>query len=266
MEDTNNQTPPQPRQEQASNSNTTSQNQKIRVGVALYHKAMREDFANYLKKFPNRYEVVGTATNEAEALALGQSEQPDLLILDRNRFNPKSGGIWVVNQLKAAGLLSSVKVLMATSDPTIESVTDILSCGATRILDKLSGYAEFLEVVESLFPNPDTPLPAPVKVAVYDPTLHFYHSLREIVESSPYYSACMEIVVESDEARDIVAICLKEKTTDVLLVIASNLTKDLAKISELVAKTKALNLARKVIVLLDASSSNNALEKKSGYP
>ena len=93
MENNNNQQPSQHHQEQASNSNTTSRSQKIRVGVALYHKGMREDFASCLKKSPNRYEVVGTATNEAEALALCQREQPDLLILDLHSFNPTGGGI-----------------------------------------------------------------------------------------------------------------------------------------------------------------------------
>ena len=85
----------------------------IRIVIADDHAVLRESLATLLGAEKN-FEVVGTAADGNEAVALVQLHSPDVLVLDL--FMPNSDGFDVMRQLERAGLRVASVVLTGSEN------------------------------------------------------------------------------------------------------------------------------------------------------
>ncbi len=89
--------------------------EKIRIAIADDHAVLRESLAALLSSHRD-FEVVGTASNGAEALELVDKEHPDVLVLDL--FMPGTDGFEVLRRLdRASAKVASVVLTGSESQP-----------------------------------------------------------------------------------------------------------------------------------------------------
>jgi DNA-binding NarL/FixJ family response regulator len=89
--------------------------EKIRVAIADDHAVLRESLGALLSSHRD-FELVGTASNGAEALELVEKEHPDVLVLDL--FMPGTDGFEVLRQLDRATVkVASVVLTGSESQP-----------------------------------------------------------------------------------------------------------------------------------------------------
>jgi len=118
---------------------------KIRVILADDHVFVRDGIKSLLENEAN-ITVVGEATDGLEALALIDSLQPDLLILDIRM--PNMTGIEVVEQLRSKNNL--VKIVMLSMHESEEYVLKSIQAGADGYLLKGSSKEEFLKALHTV--------------------------------------------------------------------------------------------------------------------
>ena len=118
---------------------------KIRVILADDHVFVRDGIKSLLENEAN-ITVVGEATDGLEALALIDSVQPDLLILDIRM--PNMTGIEVVEQLRSKN--NFVKIVMLSMHESEEYVLKSIKAGADGYLLKGSSKEEFLKAVQTV--------------------------------------------------------------------------------------------------------------------
>ncbi|OOG75528.1 response regulator transcription factor [Flavobacterium sp. A45] len=118
---------------------------KIRVILADDHVFVRDGIKSLLENEAN-ITVVGEATDGLEALALIDSVQPDLLILDIRM--PNMTGIEVVEQLRSKNNL--VKIVMLSMHESEEYVLKSIQAGADGYLLKGSSKEEFLKALHTV--------------------------------------------------------------------------------------------------------------------
>jgi CheY-like chemotaxis protein len=95
-----------------------------------------------------RFAVVGEATDGFEAIELAGSQQPDLVILDRQM--PGLGGMEAMPEIRRRSPDSAIVLYTANADPgTVQAAVD---AGAIDVLDKLRGTVGFVDqLVDTLF-------------------------------------------------------------------------------------------------------------------
>lgn len=90
-------------------------------------------------------EVVGDATNGAEAVAQARASRPDVILMDIRM--PDLDGIRATEQIAATKGLEHVHVLILTTYDTDANVFDALEAGASGFLLKDAGPAELLHAI-----------------------------------------------------------------------------------------------------------------------
>ena len=110
---------------------------KIRVLAADDQRVVREGLAMLLGLLPD-VEVVGTAADGEEALALAAELKPDVILMDLRM--PRVDGVEATRRLRERD--PAVKVVVLTTYADDRSVIDALRAGALGYLTKDAGAAE----------------------------------------------------------------------------------------------------------------------------
>jgi DNA-binding NarL/FixJ family response regulator len=120
---------------------TSRANTPIRVVLADDEGLVRSGF-KVLLDLEDDIEVVGEATNGAEAMELARATRPDVVLMDIRM--PRVDGIQATGEIARTAGLEQVKVLILTTYETEAYVFDALQAGASGFLLKDSGPAELL--------------------------------------------------------------------------------------------------------------------------
>ena len=115
---------------------------KVRVLAADDQRVVREGLAMLLGLLPD-VEVVGTAANGEEALALAGELRPDVILMDLRM--PKVDGVEATRRLRASH--PEIKVVVLTTYADDRSVIDALRAGALGYLTKDVGADEIREAL-----------------------------------------------------------------------------------------------------------------------
>jgi len=113
----------------------------VRVLVADDHPMWREAVARDLTEAG--YDVVGTASNGAEAVRRSAAVRPQVVVLDLQM--PGTGGVEATRQLIAADPSTRVLVLSASGEQA--DVLEAVKAGATGYLVKSASREELLDAV-----------------------------------------------------------------------------------------------------------------------
>jgi len=115
---------------------------KVRVLAADDQRVVREGLAMLLGLLPD-VEVVGTAANGEEALALAGELRPDVILMDLRM--PKVDGVEATRRLRASH--PEIKVVVLTTYADDRSVIEALQAGALGYLTKDVGADEIREAL-----------------------------------------------------------------------------------------------------------------------
>ncbi len=115
---------------------------KIRIVIADDHPIVRRGLRTVIKTQPDM-ELLGEATNGAEAVALVKTHQPDIVIMDLQM--PVQDGMSAIRELNQAG--SPTRVVVLTSFPDDDHVFAAIKAGATGLLLKDSSPKDLLEAI-----------------------------------------------------------------------------------------------------------------------
>jgi DNA-binding NarL/FixJ family response regulator len=115
---------------------------KVRVLAADDQRVVREGLAMLLGLLPD-IEVVGTAENGEEALALADELRPDIILMDLRM--PRMDGVEATRRLRASH--PEIKVVVLTTYADDRSVIDALRAGALGYLTKDAGADEIRQAL-----------------------------------------------------------------------------------------------------------------------
>ena len=118
-------------------------NPRIRVLAADDQRVVREGLAMLLGLLPD-VEVVGTAANGEEALALADELRPDVILMDLRM--PRVDGVEATRRLHASH--PEIKVVVLTTYADDRSVIDALRAGALGYLTKDAGGDEIRQALQ----------------------------------------------------------------------------------------------------------------------
>lgn len=113
----------------------------VRVMVVDDHPMWREGVARDLTEAG--YEVVAAVGDGAQAVRVGTSLRPDVVVLDLQL--PDLSGVEVITALVATG--SPIRILVLSASGEHQDVLDAVKAGATGYLLKSAGREEFLDAV-----------------------------------------------------------------------------------------------------------------------
>ena len=116
----------------------------IRVVVADDQVLVRSGFTMLLSGEPD-IEVVGEASNGAEAVALAASEHPDVMLMDIRM--PVMDGLEATRRISGDASLASTRVVILTTFDLDEYVHEALRAGASGFLLKDTLPVELLNAV-----------------------------------------------------------------------------------------------------------------------
>jgi DNA-binding NarL/FixJ family response regulator len=116
----------------------------IRVLVADDQALVRAGFGSLLGAEPD-IEVVGEASDGAQALATVVRERPDVVLMDIRM--PVMDGIEATRRIAADPHLADVRVVIVTTFETDEYVFDALAAGASGFLVKDTDPAELVRAI-----------------------------------------------------------------------------------------------------------------------
>jgi DNA-binding NarL/FixJ family response regulator len=108
-------------------------------------RVVREGLAMLLGLLPD-VEVVGTAANGEEALALAGELRPDVILMDLRM--PKMDGVEATRRLRASH--PEIKVVVLTTYDDDRSVIDALQAGALGYLTKDAGADEIRQALQQV--------------------------------------------------------------------------------------------------------------------
>lgn len=120
-------------------------NQIIRLIIADDHAMVREGLRMFLAE-ESDFEVVGEATNGAEAVALAQKLKPDVILMDL--IMPETDGIEATRRMRE--LNPDCHVLILTSFSDDQKVRDAIQAGATGYLLKDILRSQLLDAIRSV--------------------------------------------------------------------------------------------------------------------
>jgi DNA-binding NarL/FixJ family response regulator len=118
-------------------------NPRIRVLAADDQRVVREGLAMLLGLLPD-IEVVGTAADGEEALALADELRPDVVLMDLRM--PRLDGVEATRRLRASH--PEIKVVVLTTYADDRSVIDALRAGALGYLTKDAGADEIRQALQ----------------------------------------------------------------------------------------------------------------------
>ena len=118
-------------------------------------RVVREGLAMLLGLLPD-VEVVGTAANGEEALALAAELRPDVILMDLRM--PRLDGVEATRRLRARD--PEVKVVVLTTYADDRSVIDALRAGALGYLTKDAGAAEIQQALQRVAERRGGPRPS----------------------------------------------------------------------------------------------------------
>jgi DNA-binding NarL/FixJ family response regulator len=118
-------------------------NPRIRVLAADDQRVVREGLAMLLGLLPD-VEVVGTAADGEEALALAGELRPDVILMDLRM--PRVDGVEATRRLRASH--PEIKVVVLTTYADDRSVIDALRAGALGYLTKDAGADEIRQALQ----------------------------------------------------------------------------------------------------------------------
>ncbi len=118
-------------------------NPSIRVLAADDQRVVREGLAMLLGLLPD-VEVVGTAADGEEALALADELRPDVILMDLRM--PRVDGVEATRRLRASH--PEIKVVVLTTYADDRSVIDALRAGALGYLTKDAGADEIRQALQ----------------------------------------------------------------------------------------------------------------------
>jgi two-component system chemotaxis response regulator CheY len=95
----------------------------------------------------NEYQVVGQATNGEDAVSKFSSLRPDLVLLDINM--PKMDGLQALEKIRQIN--PAAKVLMVSSDATMDKVKEAITKGAKGFIVKPLSADSVLNKVRACF-------------------------------------------------------------------------------------------------------------------
>lgn len=116
----------------------------IRVLLVDDEGLVRSGF-RFLLEVEDDIEVVGEATNGAEAVELARATRPDLVLMDIRM--PRVDGIEATREIATTRGLQDVRVLILTTYDTDAYVFEGLRAGASGFLLKDAGPAELLHAI-----------------------------------------------------------------------------------------------------------------------
>jgi DNA-binding NarL/FixJ family response regulator len=116
---------------------------KIRVVAVDDQRVVREGLAMLLGLLPD-VEVVGTASDGEEALALAGELRPDVILMDLRM--PRMDGVEATRRLRASH--PQIKVVVLTTYADDRSVIDALRAGALGYLTKDAGADEIRQALQ----------------------------------------------------------------------------------------------------------------------
>jgi DNA-binding NarL/FixJ family response regulator len=117
----------------------------IRVLVADDQRVVREGLALLLRLLPG-VEVVGSASDGEEALALAESLEPDVVLMDLRM--PRCDGVEATRRLRQSN--PSCRVVVLTTYADDRSVVEALRAGARGFLTKDAGAEEIRRAIEAV--------------------------------------------------------------------------------------------------------------------
>lgn len=118
---------------------------KIRVVIADDHAIMRVGIRNILSRSSD-INVVGEASNGAEAITLVEELSPDVLVLDMEM--PIMDGVEVARQLRQNN--SPVRILVLSAYDDRQYILEMLNLGAAGYLIKDEAPEVIVEAVQSI--------------------------------------------------------------------------------------------------------------------
>ena len=116
---------------------------KVRVLAADDQRVVREGLAMLLGLLPD-VEVVGTAANGEEALALAAELRPDVILMDLRM--PRMDGVEATRRLRASH--PEIKIVVLTTYADDRSVIEALRAGALGYLTKDAGADEIRQALQ----------------------------------------------------------------------------------------------------------------------
>jgi DNA-binding NarL/FixJ family response regulator len=177
----------------------------IRVLAADDQRVVREGLAMLLGLLPE-VEVVGTAADGEEALALAGELRPDVVLMDLRM--PRLGGVDATRRLRAE--FPEVKVIVLTTYADDRSVIDALRAGALGYLTKDAGAAEIQQALRQVTSGR----------AVIDPAVQRH--LVEAIAAEPVTSTGLSAGPPYGEPQNQVGLTPRE--AEVLCLIAKGLS------------------------------------------
>jgi DNA-binding NarL/FixJ family response regulator len=142
--------------------------QPIRVLIADDQRVVREGLTLVLGLLSD-VDVVGAASDGAEAVALAQDLRPDIVLMDLRM--PRCDGVEATRQLRE--LTPETKVVVLTTYSDDRSVIDALRAGARGYLTKDAGGTEIREALRRVLSDQ----------AVIDPAVQ--HHLIDAIATAP---------------------------------------------------------------------------------
>jgi DNA-binding NarL/FixJ family response regulator len=170
----------------------------IRVVAADDQRVVRDGLRTLLNLLPG-VEVVGTASDGEQALAMAEELRPDVILMDLRM--PRMDGVEATSRLRGSG----VKVVVLTTYADDRSVIDALRAGAVGYLTKDASAEEIQQALERVVSGQ----------ASLDPAVQ--HLLIEAVTSSSRPSA-------SASSAPVLPDGLTAREAEVLTLIAEGLS------------------------------------------
>jgi len=121
---------------------------KTRIVLVDDHQMFREGIAALLA-LRTDFELVGSAGNGKDALALVGNLVADIVIMDVGM--PEMNGIETVRQMK--GLFPGIRILALSAHHEHHIIIDMLRAGATGYILKESSFDELVSAIHSLMQN-----------------------------------------------------------------------------------------------------------------
>lgn len=117
----------------------------IRILIADDHAVVREGLCTFIGTEPG-IEVVGTAADGVEAVALARSLQPDVILMDL--IMPRLDGIGAITEIRRER--PDARILVLTSFAEDDKVFGAIKAGALGYLLKEASPHELLEAIQDV--------------------------------------------------------------------------------------------------------------------